>query len=154
MEGEVKHKINLRELNDTDCTSVVVGRQIARMIKRFPFMKTCSISCFAKNKNFTNFLVGDHIFIWKSDDGDVITSKDDDVDHDDLNKLLVYTFRSMCDAQNGVDLSDTPEDILAYAETKLQEMLHDDTVQKDFKVLADSTQVNPERTSNGADSQL
>jgi hypothetical protein len=60
----------------------------------------------------------------------------------------------MCDAQNGVDLSDTPEDILAYAETKLQEMLHDDTAQKDFAVLADSMEVNPERTSNGTDGQL
>ena len=31
----------------------------------------------------------------------------------------------MCDMQNGVDISDTPEELLAYAESKLKEMLQD-----------------------------
>ena len=32
----------------------------------------------------------------------------------------------MCDSQNGIDLVDTPEDLLAFAETKLQEMLREE----------------------------
>ena len=32
----------------------------------------------------------------------------------------------MCDMNNGEDLSDTPEDLLAYAESKLKEFLMDE----------------------------
>ena len=35
----------------------------------------------------------------------------------------------MCDSQNGIDLVDTPEDLLAFAETKLQEMLREENTE-------------------------
>jgi hypothetical protein len=155
----VENKIDLRKLDDVMCTSVVCGRQIKRMIKKFPSMKDFTIDCYVHNGHYTKFKLADNKFIWSGDKCKQITNESDFIDSDELNKLVVSTYRAMCDSQNDVDLVDTPEDLLAFAEAKLQEMLHDDTdknntIYNDFKVLADSTMVNPERTSSGSESQV
>lgn len=162
-------KIDLRKLDDIDCSNVVVERQIRRMLSKFPSMAdNMAVDCWTHGGHYTNFTFKGGKFIWKAEDKshclkgcEILTDDNEDLYSDELNKLLVYTYRTMCDSQNCVDLVDTPEDLLAFAETKLQEMLRDentiyadDTVHKDFTVLSDSTEVNPERTSNGADSQL
>ena len=127
---DTRRKMNLRDLDDTDCTSVVVAKRILRMIHKFPELKTCSIDCFAQGMHFITFTLGNKEFIWITDDGKQFTSKDDLLTHEYLNKLIVDTFRTMCDSQDSEDLSDTPEDLLAFAETKLQEMLHDENSNK------------------------
>lgn len=123
----MEKKINLRKLNDTDCTSVVATRQMMKLIKQFPSLNKCHINRCVDGKLFTKFEKHENELVWLTDKGDVISSKDEDVDRDSLNKLIVHTFRTMCaQHNNNVDLSETPEDILAYAESKLQELLHDD----------------------------
>ena len=39
----------------------------------------------------------------------------------------------MCDSMNGINIEDTPEDLLALAESKLQEILSDDNDEESTK---------------------
>lgn len=119
-------KINLRDLDDTACTNVVCTRQIKKMIRKFPSMSEISFDCWVKSGHYTKFKFKNDRFIWTTDNGDSIANDSEDLDKYDLNKLIVFTYQAMCDSQAGVDLTDTPEDLLAYAETKLLELLHDE----------------------------
>ena len=127
-------KINLRELSDVDCSNVVVSRQIRRMAKKFPSMHELTMDCWSHGGHYVKFLLTDSdIMKWECHkDGPVIDgcqtlfATNEDLTSDELNKLLVYTYRTMCDNKDGVDIIDTPEDLLAFAETKLQEMLKDE----------------------------
>jgi hypothetical protein len=129
----VEKKINLRDLDDTECTNVVCGRQIKRMIRKFPSMADMAIDCWIHGGHYTRFKFKDGKFIWSVEDNapcikgcESVTSDSDVLDKYELNKLIIFTHRAMCDSQNDVDLVDTPEDILAFAETKLQEMLREE----------------------------
>ena len=42
----------------------------------------------------------------------------------EINKLIRFTYQTMCDSMNAIDLTDTPEDLLSYAEQKLQELIN------------------------------
>lgn len=126
-------KINLRELDDTACTNVVCGRQIKRMIKKFPSMDDMAIDCWVHGGHYTRFKFKGGKFIWEVEGKDPclpgcekLTDDSDVLDKYELNKLIVFTHRAMCDSQSGIDLVDTPEDLLAFAETKLQEMLREE----------------------------
>ena len=41
-----------------------------------------------------------------------------------FDKLIRFTYQTMCDSMNSIDLTDTPEDLLSYAEQKLQELIN------------------------------
>jgi len=129
----VEKKINLRDIDDTECTNVVCGRQIKRMIRKFPSMADMAIDCWIHGGHYTRFKFKDGKFIWEVENNapcikgcESVTSDSDVLDKYELNKLIIFTHRAMCDSQNNVDLVDTPEDILAFAETKLQEMLREE----------------------------
>ena len=126
-------KINLRDLDDTACTNVVCARQIKRMIRKFPSMDDLAMDCWVHGGHYTKFKFKGSRFIWYADPSGTFISgceslKDDSdsLDKYELNKLITSTYRAMCDSQNCVDLVDTPEDLLAFAETKLQEMLKEE----------------------------
>lgn len=126
-------KINLRDLDDTACTNVVCARQIKRMIRKFPSMDDLTMDCWVHGGHYTKFKFKGGRFIWYVDSSGAFISgceslKDDSdsLDKYELNKLITSTYRAMCDSQNCVDLVDTPEDLLAFAETKLQEMLKEE----------------------------
>lgn len=126
-------KINLRDLDDTACTNVVCARQIKRMIRKFPSMDDLAMDCWVHGGHYTKFKFKGGRFIWCADPSEAFISgceslKDDSdsLDKYELNKLITSTYRAMCDSQNCVDLVDTPEDLLAFAETKLQEMLKEE----------------------------
>lgn len=167
MKEAADKKINLRDLDDVACTSVVCARQIKRTIKKYPAMNDITVDCWVHDGHYTRFKFKGGKFIWESDGKtyrkgcETLTDDSDVLYKEELNKLIVSTYRTICESQDCIDLVDTPEDLLAFAETKLQDMLReentvyaDETIRKDFKVLADSTMVNSERTSNGADSQV
>ena len=125
-------KVTLRDLDDIACSNVVVTRQIRKMIRKFPTMKSLSIDCWVCGGHYIRFEDMGDKFKWYCDKNcnhikgwETIKSDRDDLYKEDLNKLLVATHRAMCDNQEGVDLIDTPEDLLAFAEQKLQEMLKD-----------------------------
>jgi hypothetical protein len=122
--------INLRSLDDEACSIFVVARQIRKMINKFPALADTAVDCRIRQGHYTRFQCKDDKFIWHANTDDKFMPGCEKLTHDceilykdELNKLLVTTFRDMCDSQNGVDLADTPEDILAYAESVLQEML-------------------------------
>lgn len=126
-------KINLRDLDDVACTNVVCARQIRRMIRKFSSMSDMAIDCWVHGGHYTRFKYKGDKFIWVADPAgpcvsgcDTLTDVDDVLDKYELNKLITSTFRDMCDSQDCVDLVDTPEDLLAFAETKLQEMLKEE----------------------------
>jgi hypothetical protein len=117
-------KVSLRNLDDVACSNVIVTRQIAKMLRKFPSMRELAIDCFTNNEHYVKFTWLDGKPIqWTDVKGCVLNAKEDFIYKEDLNKLLVYTYRAMCDNQDSVDLIDTPEDLLAFAESKLQEML-------------------------------
>lgn len=113
----------LRTLDDTDCSNVVVSRQIRRFIKKSPSFKEMPMVCYIHGAKF----------IWsgftydKSHKPITVTSDDECLNKDELNKLIVSTFQTMCDLNNCEDIVDTPEDLLEYAEMKLREMLNDES---------------------------
>ena len=126
-------KINLRDLDDMACSNVVVARQIKRMIKKSPSMDDMAMDCWVHGGHYTRFKYKGGKFIWCIEGSEpcvkgceTITDDCDYLYKDELNKLIVSTYRTMCDSQNGIDLVDTPEDLLAFAETKLQEMLREE----------------------------
>ncbi len=132
---QAEKKINLRDLDDTACTNVVCGRQIKRMIRKFPSMDDIAIDCWVHDGHYTRFKFKNGKFHWSVEDKapcikgfETITDDCEDLYKDELNKLIVHTYHTMCDIQNGVDIVDTPEDLLAYAESKLQEMLREDII--------------------------
>lgn len=126
------NKVNLRYLDDTECANIVVSRQIRKMISKFPSMRDMAMDCWIHDGHYTRFLFKGGKFIWSAVDGgqfingcETVTDDDGILDKFELNKIINFTFGTMCDSQDCVDLVDTPEDLLAFAETKLQEMLHD-----------------------------
>lgn len=138
-------KINLRELDDVACSNVVVARQIKRLINKFPSLKELAMDCWVHGGHYTKFKLNGGKFVWECASGDpcikgceTLTDDSDVLDKEELNKLIVFTHRAMCDAQNGVEIVDTPEDLLAFAETKLQEMIREDKlgVESDSTVAA------------------
>lgn len=145
-----KVTINLRELDDVSCTNVVTARQIRRLVKKFPTMEHTDIDCWVHGGHYIKFKSGDNRFTWYCDikephfEGcEKIKSDDSELSVNELNKLIVHTYRSMCDVLNGTDISDTPEDILAFAEMRLQELLHDENrseqiTNKALEAVADS----------------
>ena len=126
-------KINLRNLDDVQCSNVVVSRQIRRLIRKFPHLRESFLDCWIHGGHDTKFEYCGPKFIWHCEPKDphlkgaeTLSSDDEFLTDDELNKLIVFTYQAMCDTLNGVDLTDTPEDLLAYAEQKLQEMISDD----------------------------
>lgn len=122
----------LRTLDDTDCSNIVVSRQIRKFIRKFPSFNITPVDCWIHNGHFTTFKYNGDKFIWESEPNKYgvktfITSACETLDRFDLNKLLVFTFTTMCDMNNSDDISDTPEDLLAYAEMKLRAMLADES---------------------------
>lgn len=124
----------LRTLDDTDCTNVVVSRQIRKFIRKFPSFKDMPMTCYTHGAQFDTFKLAGDKFIWSGRMHDCfnnqyisVASTDEDICNDELNRLIVSTFRTMCELNSDEDISDTPEDLLEYAEMKLQEMLNDET---------------------------
>lgn len=128
-----ENKINLRDLDDISCSNVVISRQIKRMIRKFPSMNKLSISCWIHGGHYTLFQYKGDRFVWSTDPNskcikgcESLTDKSDEIDKWELNKLVAFTYKAMIDSQSNVDLVDTPEDLLAYADTKLQEIIRED----------------------------
>lgn len=121
----------LRNLDDVSCSNVVVSRQIKKLIKKFPSFKTTAIDCWIHDGHYTKFEFTNGKFVWTCDvnkkhpEDVVVTSDSDHLNKDELNKLIVFTFKAMCESKDDLEIIDTPEDLLAYAEIKLKEMLKD-----------------------------
>ena len=122
---DTENKTNMRDLDDTACTNVVVTRQIRRLISKFPSMNEIAIDCWTHGNHYVKFKLtnGNNKFKWYTDTKESVCATDGTLYKDELNKLLVSTYRTMCENKEGVDISDTPEELLAYAESKLQELL-------------------------------
>lgn len=139
-----KQKINLRDLDDVACSNVVVSRQIRHLIKKNPSFSDIAIDCWIHGGHYTRFKCKNDKFYWYSENNEphlecleCIDNNTDCLYNDEWNKLIVFTHRSMCESLNGVDVEDTPEDLLAFAESKLQELLSsDDESSVDSKALA------------------
>lgn len=134
--SDTKKKVSLRELDDVACSNVVVTRQIKKMIRKFPSMNELAIDCWIHGGHYTKFKYSNDSITWIHSDADKVTNGykvlkavDECLDKDELNKLLVTTFNSMCDNMNNMDFIDTPEDLLSFAESKLQEMLRDESIE-------------------------
>ena len=130
----VKQKVNLRDLDDVACSNVVVSRQIRHLVRKNQLLSDISIDCWIHNGHYTRFKCKNEALSWYCEDREPheeglqkIDRSTDCLYNDEWNKLLVSTYRSMCDSLSGVDVEDTPEDLLVLAESKLQEMLSDES---------------------------
>lgn len=130
--AEITRK-TLRELDDVSCANVVTTRSIRKLIKKYPNFNSIAMDCWSNGHHYTKFVNADNKFKWYTDGIDGFIERDcnsdgswEPIDKEALNKLIVYTYRTMCDSiGSDVEFVDTPEDILAYAEQKLKEMLSD-----------------------------
>ena len=43
----VEKKVDVRKLDDVDCSNIAVSHQIKRMVNKFPSMRNLSINCYA-----------------------------------------------------------------------------------------------------------
>ena len=135
-----KTKINLRDLDDVACSNVVVSRQIRHLIKKNPSFSEIAIDCWVHGGHYTKFRCKNEQFYWYSEYNEPhieglarIDGNADCLYTDEWNKLIIFTFQSMCDSMNGINIEDTPEDLLALAESKLQEILSDDNDEEPTK---------------------
>jgi hypothetical protein len=127
----VEKKVDVRKLDDVDCSNIAVSHQIKRMVNKFPSMRNLSINCYAYGTHYTNFKFENNVFTWTGDVYDVlrgrkVVSTDDAdslLDKDSMNKLINDTFNTMLDSVNETDLVYTPEELLAFAEEKLKALL-------------------------------
>lgn len=152
--GEKKEekKINLRDLDDVACSNVVVSRQIRHLVRKNQSFSDIAIDCWVHGGHYTRFKCKNDKFHWYSEDSEPheeslqeINHKTDCLYNDEWNKLIVFTHRAMCDSLNGVDIEDTPEDLLAFAESKLQEILNDEeSTDTELKPNISITQPNAE----------
>ena len=120
-----KTKISLRNLDDVDCANIVVPRQIRKLIRKFPSLSQTEVDCWISLGNAIQFINKNDKLLWKIKDT-LLSQEDEDLSRYELNKLLVFTFRAMCEMNEEDDLSDSPEDLLAYAEMRLKELLADE----------------------------
>lgn len=127
-----KKSINFRELDDLECSNIVIARQIRRLVKKFPSLQESVINCWVHGGHYTKFKFDDNKFVWFCNEKEPylkgyekITNECRDLYKDELNKLLVFTHDALCSSCTPTELADTPEDLLSLAETKLQEMLND-----------------------------
>lgn len=125
---ELTHK-NLRKLDDTDCTNVITTRNINRLINKYSNLSNIKVNCWVHEKHYTQFDLENNKFKWTDTKGGSILNSSDDLSSEELNKLLVHTYRNMCDTlSDNVAFIDTPEDILLYAEQKLRSLIDDEKV--------------------------
>lgn len=132
-EKEATKKVSLKDLDDISCSNVVIARQIKKICRKFPFMRSTDIDCWVHNHHFTKFKINENemlTWLYKVDpalnDYESVSLDDQSLYNEELHKLLVFTHEAMCDNKDNVDLIDTPEDLLSFAESKLKEMLMDE----------------------------
>lgn len=120
----------LRKLSDLTCSIVVNTRNIKKMLKKYPNLEDMPIECWIPNGPYVRFKFKGHRLTWINDCGKSITidsvlnDEDSTIDWASLNKLLVWTYRTMCESMdNSFEFIDSPEDLLSFAETKLKQML-------------------------------
>ena len=120
----------LRKLNDLTCSIVVNTRSIKKMLKKYPNLENMSMECWTVGGPYVQFKVKNHKFTWVTGEGDVIVmdsiinDEDNPIDWESLNKLLVWTYRTMCDSMgDNFEFIDSPEDLLSFAEARLKQML-------------------------------
>lgn len=123
----------LRKMDDVSCTNIVTVRNIKKLIKKYPSLTHIAIDCWVCGGHYTTFECNQDSFVWYAEpkDGyylDKITGDEEDVTSDQLNKLIVHTYRTMWDnLGEDIEFIDTPEELLAYAEQKLQQMLKEES---------------------------
>lgn len=118
----------LRKLDDIACTNIVTARNIYKLIKKNPSFKELAVDCWVCGDHYTNFFLKEKQFNWSNKDGSNLISDDSEfLRSEELNKLIVYTYRTICDnTNNDLDFTDSAEELLAIAESKLKEIIADD----------------------------
>ena len=134
-----KTKINLRDLDDVACSNIVISRQIKHLIKKNPSFSDIAIDCWVHGGHYTRFKYKNDQFYWYSENNEphlegleCLNNKTECLYNDEWNKLIVFTHSAMCDSMSGADVEDTPEDLLALAESKLQELLSSESQDTDM----------------------
>ena len=129
---DTTQKVNLRDLDDISCANVVMSRQIRHLVRKSPSLGDISIDCWVHDGHYTRFKCHGEELSWYCEDGEPckedlkkIGSNTDCFYKDEWNKLLAFTFQTMCESLNGLCVEDTPADLLSIAESKLQQLLHD-----------------------------
>lgn len=121
----------MRTLDDTQCSNIIIAKNIRRLVGKFPNMKKIAIDCWVHDGHYTEFELQGSNLVWRHDKNRKCTNGLPTVNHtnenlstDEINKLIRFTYQTMCDSMNSIDLTDTPEDLLSYAEQKLQELIN------------------------------
>lgn len=121
----------LRTLDDVCCTNVITSRNIRRLIRKHDNLSKVSIDCWVHGWHYVTFELSEGRFKWLPEydrfhTHAVIYDNDEDLESTELNKLIVETYRSMCDLLNDdTSFIDTPEELLAVAEERLKQLLAD-----------------------------
>lgn len=131
---------NIRELDDLNCTNYITTKCIKKLVKKHSSLKTKVSNCFINGTQYIMVDVPKYNFIWFTDGESGFVKRYnksklvDDIkrewlEPEELNRLIVNTYRHLCDSLgDDIDLADTPEDILAYAEQQLQNLLSTDSL--------------------------
>ena len=123
--AELTHQ-DLSKLSDTECTNVLTTKNMYRLIKKYSNLSSTDIDCWTNGKHYVKFDLENNKFKWTDSKGGFVLNSSDELYSDELNKLLVCTYRTMCDMLSDENaFIDTPEDILMYAEQKLRALIEE-----------------------------
>lgn len=127
---EILFKTPLRKLNDTLCSIVVNTRGIRKLVSKNPSLAEMNMDCWTADDNQHCFLMKNGKLQWRSKKAGIVSLdnliNDEDCDFESANKLLVYTYRNMCEllASDGIQL-DSDEDLLEYANALMKEYINE-----------------------------
>ena len=95
-------------------------------MKKYSNLSSSGIDCWTHGKHYVKFDIDNNKFKWADSKGGFVLNSSDELYSDELNKLLVCTYRTMCDMLSDENaFIDTPEDILMYAEQKLRALIEE-----------------------------
>lgn len=130
-DGKLTEKQLMRTLDDTQCSNIIIAKNIRKLVNKFPNMKAITMDCWVHDGHYTEFELQGANLVWHHDKNrkcvnglPTVNHTNENLSSDEINKLIRFTYQTMCDSMNSIDLIDTPEDLLNYAEQKLQELIN------------------------------
>lgn len=130
-DGKLTEKQLMRTLDDTQCSNIIIAKNIRKLVNKFPNMKAITMDCWVHDGHYTEFELQGANLVWHHDKNrkcvnglPIVNHTNENLSSDEINKLIRFTYQTMCDSMNSIDLIDTPEDLLNYAEQKLQELIN------------------------------
>ena len=125
MENGTMIEVSTLTYDELTKANTTVLKQILRLKRKSPkILSSTKLNCCVQEAIYNRVYWEDGMLKWGSSASPIVlTYYDEFLNLHELNKLLVYTYRAMCEAANPDLLNDSPEDLLEFAEEKLKKLL-------------------------------